>query len=166
MSEGPSPGVCAIDGADRRVICHFSPVYGVTDRLQPVANSALGSRHALPTVTGAVIFVKLGQTLAQETAMVRINTGNRPLRHSAGSALKRQCCLMPRGCAWQCEGLSLVTPGLQKRCRTAASFSASQVFYSSTESHYRLGPGGGSPRGVKLRSRAPKVCFSTVRTVI
>jgi hypothetical protein len=47
--------------------------------------NAPGSRHSPSSTSGAVIFVKLRQMPAQETAMVRIDTRERSLWHADGS---------------------------------------------------------------------------------
>lgn len=50
--------------------------------------NAPGSRHSPSSAPGAVIFVKLRQMPAQETAMVRIDTRDRSLWHAGGSRVE------------------------------------------------------------------------------
>lgn len=50
--------------------------------------NAPGSRHTPSSIPGAVIFVKLRQMPAQESAMVRIDTRDRSLWHAAGSRVE------------------------------------------------------------------------------
>ena len=50
--------------------------------------NAPGSRHTPSSAPGAIIFVKLRQMPAQETALVRINTRERSIWHAGGSHLQ------------------------------------------------------------------------------
>jgi hypothetical protein len=72
--------------------------------------NAPGSRHTPSSAPGAIIFVKLRQMPAQETAMVRINTRDRSLWDAGGSHLQE---LVLFDAPWERVVMRRLAPGYE-----------------------------------------------------